>query len=81
MHHIVTEMSTYVHISVIKWCIVGFLRQVYCALAKNTTQISNKFVLVQRSIEPHAPSTQMDNHLIDWAIGSSTKIWSLNDTL
>ena len=25
MHHFVTEMCTYVHISVTKWCIVGYL--------------------------------------------------------
>ena len=42
MHHFVTEMCTYVHISVAKWCIVryagdwcivGFVQQIYCAPA------------------------------------------------
>ena len=32
MHHFVTEMCTRVHISVTKWCIVGYLSGALCDL-------------------------------------------------
>ena len=32
MHHFVTEMCTHVHISVTKWCVVGYLSNVLCHL-------------------------------------------------
>ena len=33
MHHFVTEMCTYVHISVTKWCIVGY-ELVHCGICE-----------------------------------------------
>ena len=37
MHHFVTEICTYVHISVIKWCIVGYASCASWKLCSHTT--------------------------------------------
>ena len=40
MHHVVTEVCTCVHISVTKWCIVGFLSDALWVLWDGSIQIS-----------------------------------------
>ena len=41
VRHFETEMCTHVHISVTKWCIVGFVRWIYCGLVMSTDNIGS----------------------------------------
>ena len=40
MHHLVTEMCTYVHISVTKWCIVGYETDAFWDLRDGCTDLA-----------------------------------------
>ena len=44
MHHFLAEMYTHVHTSATKWCIVGFVPQVYCKAVNVTLGICKRSI-------------------------------------